>query len=137
MPIVLLNQLLPSLSSCHCQAITVVLRDVKQAHISEDELKLLLGYVEEDIHDYQRQLTAFPLLRVCKTHTESETYLVFVWIQSILGRKFVVDDIHKLMYKIAQLSVTSDSDTTRLQCRQVPILPYTHSIITVYTLYRL
>ena len=46
------------------QAVTVVLRDVKQSQISEEELKLLLGYVEEDIHDYQRQMTAFPLLRV-------------------------------------------------------------------------
>jgi hypothetical protein len=85
------------------KAMTVVLRDVKQAQISEDELKLLLGYVEEDIHDYQRQLTAFPLLR------------------AILGRKLVVEDIHKLMYKIAQLSVTSDSDTTRQQCRQAVV----------------
>ena len=47
--------------------------------------------------------------------------------QAILGRKFVVQDIHKLMYKVAQLSVTSDSDDTRLQCRQVSILSYTHS----------
>ena len=46
--------------------------------------------------------------------------------QAILGRKFVVQDMHKLMYKIAQLSVTSDSDTTRQQCRQVPIHTYTH-----------
>ena len=46
------------------QGVTVVLRDVKQSQISEEELKLLLGYVEEDIHDYQRQMTAFPLLRV-------------------------------------------------------------------------
>lgn len=43
---------------------TVLLRDVKQSQISEDELKLLLGYVEEDIHDYRRQVTAFPLLKV-------------------------------------------------------------------------
>ena len=49
---------------CCDQGVTVVLRDVKQSQISEEELKLLLGYVEEDIHDYQRQMTAFPLLRV-------------------------------------------------------------------------
>ncbi|CAI8031672.1 Small subunit processome component 20 homolog [Geodia barretti] len=85
------------------KAMTVVLREVKQSQISEDELKLLLSYVEEDIHDYRRQITAFPLLR------------------AILGRKFVVEDIHKLMYKVAQLSVTSDSDTTRLQCRQAVV----------------
>ena len=38
-----------------------------------------------------------------------------------------MEDIHKLMYKVAQHSVTSDSDTTRLQCRQVSIPPYAHS----------
>jgi len=43
---------------------TVVLREFKGHDISEDELKLLLSFVEEDIHDYQRQSTAFPLLKV-------------------------------------------------------------------------
>ena len=52
--------------------------------------------------------------------------------QAILGRKLVVDDMHKLMYKIAQLSVTSDSDTTRQQCRQVLIHSYTHTCILTY-----
>ena len=46
------------------QAMTVVLRDVKQSEVSKEELKLLLGYIQEDIHDYQRQITAFPLLKV-------------------------------------------------------------------------
>ena len=44
----------------------VVLRDFKRHTISEDELKLLLSFVEEDIHDYQRQSTAFPLLKVSR-----------------------------------------------------------------------
>ena len=43
---------------------TVVLREFKQQEVSPDELKLLLSFVEEDIHDYQRQGTAFPLLKV-------------------------------------------------------------------------
>ena len=55
----------------------MVLRDVKQSQISEEELKLLLGYVEEDIHDYQRQMTAFPLLRVpIKLKTELDTFIL-------------------------------------------------------------
>ena len=57
----------PSLSAT-IQAVTVLLRDVKQSQISEDELKLLLSYVEEDVHDYRRQVTAFPLLRVNNTN---------------------------------------------------------------------
>ena len=54
----------PPPSSLLPQAMTVVLRDFKRHEISEDELKLLLSFVEEDIHDYQRQSTAFPLLKV-------------------------------------------------------------------------
>ena len=42
----------------------MIVRDFKKHDVSEDELKLLLGFVEEDIHDYQRQSTAFPLLKV-------------------------------------------------------------------------
>ena len=46
------------------QAMTAIVRDFKQHVISEDELRLLLSFVEEDIYDYQRQSTAFPLLKV-------------------------------------------------------------------------
>ncbi len=41
-----------------------MVRDVKQHSIDEDQLKVLLTYVEEDIHDYNRQATAFSLLKV-------------------------------------------------------------------------
>lgn len=43
---------------------TVIVRDYKKHDITEDELRILLGFVEEDIHDYQRQSTALPLLKV-------------------------------------------------------------------------
>ena len=43
---------------------TVIVRDFKKHAITEDELRILLSFVEEDIHDYQRQSTAFPLLKV-------------------------------------------------------------------------
>ena len=43
---------------------TVILRDFRKHDISEDELKLLLTFVEEDIYDSQRQSSAFPLLKV-------------------------------------------------------------------------
>ncbi len=49
---------------CMCQVMTVVVRELKRHEISEDELRILLGFVDEDIHDYQRQSTAFPLLKV-------------------------------------------------------------------------
>ena len=42
----------------------MIVRDCKKHTVSEDELRLLLSFVEEDVHDYQRQSTAFPLLKV-------------------------------------------------------------------------
>ena len=54
----------PSLPSLLPQAMTVIVRDFKKHEIKKDELQVLLSFVEEDIHDYQRQSTAFPLLKV-------------------------------------------------------------------------
>jgi len=62
---------------------TVVLRDFKRHEISEDELKLLLSFVEEDIHDYQRQSTAFPLLKVVTSCTLGHTQRT-----SFIGQSF-------------------------------------------------
>ena len=45
---------------------TVILRDFTHSSVSDDELRLLVSYIEQDIHDYKRQSTAFPLLRVSK-----------------------------------------------------------------------
>ena len=49
------------------QAMTVILRDFRKQDVSEDELTVLLSFVEEDIYDHQRQSTAFPLLKVRTT----------------------------------------------------------------------
>ena len=48
----------------HVQAMTVIVRDFKKHDITENELRILLSFVEEDVHDYQKQSTAFPLLKV-------------------------------------------------------------------------
>ncbi|XP_065909347.1 small subunit processome component 20 homolog isoform X2 [Dysidea avara] len=82
------------------KAMTVLVRDCISQEISDAQLKLLLTFIEEDIYDYQRQTTAFPLLR------------------AILGRKFITNQIHEVMNKVAQLSITSESDSVQLQCRK-------------------
>lgn len=41
------------------------------------------------------------------------------FFQAILGRKFVSSEVFELMQSVCQLSITSDSEHTRQQCRQV------------------
>jgi U3 small nucleolar RNA-associated protein 20 len=83
------------------RAMTDIISISHEVTISEAQLQLLLTFIEEDIHDPQRQSTAFPLLK------------------AIIARKLVVPEIHDVMGRIIQLSVVSDSETTRSQCRLV------------------
>ncbi|XP_064627386.1 small subunit processome component 20 homolog [Lineus longissimus] len=83
------------------KAVTVLVRDVKYHVINTEQLQILLGYAEEDIHDYTRQATAFSLL------------------QAILSRKLHIPEMVDVMTKISKLSITSDSPHVRRQCRQV------------------
>ena len=46
------------------QAVTVLVRDVKYYKIDSAQLQVLLTFCEEDLHDYNRQSTAFSLLKV-------------------------------------------------------------------------
>jgi len=82
------------------KAMTVIIRDFQKYTVAEKHLQVLLGFVEEDIHDHTKQGTAFPLLK------------------AILSRKLVVPEIHDVMGKVGQLSITGSSPSVQLQCRQ-------------------
>eukprot|EP00118_Oscarella_pearsei_P012476 m.92302 g.92302 ORF g.92302 m.92302 type:complete len:2568 (+) comp36728_c0_seq4:63-7766(+) len=82
------------------KAVTVLMREHKRHKITDQELKVLLTFVEEDIYDFFRQSTAFPLLK------------------SILSRRFLVPMLHDVMRKVEELALRSDSQTVRLNCRQ-------------------
>lgn len=80
---------------------TVLVRDVKYYSIEISQLKILLVYVEQDMHDHDRQATAFNLLR------------------AIISRKLIIPEIHEVMKKVAELSIVSELDYVRTQARIV------------------
>lgn len=58
-------------------------------------------YAEQDLHDHDRQATAFSLLK------------------AIITRKLIIPEIHDTMSKVAELSITSELYHVRLQSRLV------------------
>lgn len=79
----------------------IIVRDVKYYSIDTEQLNTLLVYAEQDLHDFERQATAFGLLK------------------AIISRKLIVPEIHEVMKKVSELSITSEMPHIRLQCRQV------------------
>lgn len=82
------------------QAISILIRETDYHGITNEQLKILLLYTEQDIYDTSRQATAFTLLR------------------TILRKKLNSPELHELMKKVATLSITSDHSHVRLQARQ-------------------
>lgn len=110
------------------KAMSVLVRDAKHFVITSDQLKVrrssfirderctlvqvtnprhandpqaLLMYAEQDLHDSDKQATAFGLLK------------------AIIHRKLVVPEMHNVMEKVATLSVTSELENVRKQSRVV------------------
>ena len=79
----------------------VLVKDIKYHTIDSEQLKVLLLYVEQDMHDHDRQATAFGLLK------------------AIISRKLIIPEIHDVMVKISELSITSEAEHIRLQSRLV------------------
>jgi hypothetical protein len=49
------------------QVVTTLIREVRYQQITQDQLHVMLGYVEQDIAGHTRQTAAFNLLKVCFT----------------------------------------------------------------------
>ncbi|XP_059169859.1 small subunit processome component 20 homolog [Physella acuta] len=87
------------------KAVTVLVRDVEYYQLTTDQLQVLLTYCEEDLYNYLRQSSAFNLVR------------------AILLRKLDIPQLHQVMEKLFEMSITASAANVRLQCRQV-ILHY-------------
>ncbi|XP_022238550.1 small subunit processome component 20 homolog [Limulus polyphemus] len=80
--------------------LTVLVRDVEYYVIEEQQLKVLLSYIEQDIHDHTRQATAFTLLK------------------AILYRQLKTPELEDIMKKVSEMAVISEREHIRAQSRQ-------------------
>ncbi|KAF3425764.1 hypothetical protein E2986_10060 [Frieseomelitta varia] len=83
------------------KCMSVIVRDVKHYVISTDQLKALIMYAEQDMHNSEKQATAFGLLK------------------AIIARKMILPEMHVVMEKVAALSITSELEHVRVQSRSV------------------
>jgi U3 small nucleolar RNA-associated protein 20 len=87
------------------KCVVVVLRQVNYYTVSENQLKALLLYVEQDLNSFDKDTMAFTLLK------------------SILDKKLMIPEIHDVLKKVAQISITSESDEKRAATRPI-VLTY-------------
>lgn len=83
------------------KCMSVVVRDVKYFSIDADQLKILILYAEQDLHDSDKYATAFTLLK------------------AIIHRKIIIAEMHTVMEKVAMLSITSELEHVKLQSRSL------------------
>lgn len=84
-------------------AMVALLRFCEYYTCSEEQLRTLLLYVEQNLHDAGKQTIAFSLLRV------------------IVGRKLLVAEMHEVMRKIGELVVTSESGDCRKDAKSIMV----------------
>ncbi|CAL7939981.1 unnamed protein product [Xylocopa violacea] len=83
------------------KCMSVIVRDVKHFTISTEQLKILVMYAEQDMHNSDKQATAFGLLK------------------AIISRKMILPEMYLVMEKVAALSITSELEHVRVQSRSV------------------
>jgi len=88
------------LSACF-KTISFLICEVEEIKIDEEQLRILLLYIDQDIDDRFKQLNAFVLLK------------------SILSKKLTSPELSEIMKKIANLIIQSDEDFIRNEGRQV------------------
>ncbi|KAJ1025144.1 hypothetical protein NDA16_002650 [Ustilago loliicola] len=81
------------------RTLTAILRECKQAYLSETHLSGLLKLIAPDLEEPAVQGTLFGLLR------------------AIVSRRLVVSEVYDTMDKVAEMMVTNQSDSVRDLCR--------------------
>ena len=69
--------------------------------IDNDQLRVLLTYAEQALNDPTQQAIGFGVLK------------------AILRRKLTLEELPDIMFRVSQLSITSEAGPVRAQCKQV------------------
>ena len=83
------------------KGITLLIKEIEDFQLNDQNLNVLLTYIENNLYDNNRQTTAFLLLK------------------AILIRKFKAPELEDIMKKIAEMSIVSQSDHIRDKSRQL------------------
>jgi U3 small nucleolar RNA-associated protein 20 len=80
------------------KTISLFIKDRTDVKISDDQMAVLLSYIDQDLNDDTRQSTAFVLLK------------------SILSRKYNSPVLHRIMKKLSEMSIICEIDHIRNNC---------------------
>lgn len=84
-------------------AMVAVIRNNEHFTVTEDQLKTLLVYIDQNIGDSSNQVHGFTMLKV------------------VLDRQLVVAEIHEIMRRISEMAITSESTITRTEAKRLLI----------------
>lgn len=82
-------------------AMVAVIRNNEHFTVTEEQLKTLLVYIDQNIGDSSNQVHGFTMLKV------------------VLDRQLVVSEIHEIMRKISEMAITSESSVTRTEAKRL------------------
>ena len=77
------------------RAVITLLNKVTYYSVNENQLKTLILYVEQDLYNHDKETMAFTLLK------------------SIIDRKLMIPEVHDIIKKVTEISITSDMLSTR------------------------
>ncbi|KAJ6643478.1 Small subunit processome component 20 like [Pseudolycoriella hygida] len=84
-------------------AMVAVIRNAKEFTVSEDQLRTLLAYIDQNIADSSSQVHGFTMLKV------------------VLDKQLVVKEIHDIMRTISEMAITSESQLARTEAKRLLI----------------
>ncbi len=82
-------------------AMVAVIRNNEHFTVTEDQLRTLLVYIDQNIGDSSNQVHGFAMLKV------------------VLDRQLVVNEIHDIMRRISEMAITSESTITRTEAKRL------------------